>query len=240
MTRKFSIAALVMFCSTTLGLNSLQAATYGLFDYAFNINGVVTPAPGVPGGVNTAAFNSTTGLGSITLSIGTTGNHFVGLFVDHEIDAATNTFFNEFGTAVGAPPAGLSWEIDEPGFVFGNIYTHFTGSTAGGSLLDNTSAVPPGSPDDVSMALGWNFNLAAGHSATISYFLSTTPPASGFYLQQTDPASNASVYFSSALNVNVIPETGTSAWAMGCLAVLAVAGVKRLGFSLRSVTGKQA
>ena len=86
----------------------LRAAAIGLFDYAFNLDGVVTSKPGLPAGVNAGGFNFTTGLGDILIPVSSAGSHFIGLFVDHEIDEPTNTFFNEFGSAVGAAPAGLS------------------------------------------------------------------------------------------------------------------------------------
>ena len=75
--------------------------------------------------------------------------HNILVFLDIEIDELVNTFFNEFGSVVGAPGAGLSWEIDEPGYVFGDIYTNFVAGA-----LDGTNGVPSGSPDDVSFALG--------------------------------------------------------------------------------------
>ena len=67
------------------------------------------------------------------------------VFLDADIDRATNTFFNEYGEFVslalppGAPAgaiAATSWEIDEPGFLFGNIAPHVLTGT-----LDNTNGV---------------------------------------------------------------------------------------------------
>ncbi len=213
-----------------------RGAVVGLFDYAFNIDGVVTANPAVPAAVDDSAFSYLTGLGTISLSLATPGNHFVGLFVDHEIDEALNTFFNEYGSSVGVAPAGLSWEIDEPGFIFGDIYTNFTGSTAAVSGLDHTTGVPIGNPDDPSMALGWNFGLLVGENATITFSLSTVAPASGFYLAQTDPASNASVYFSSTLTIlgsdpggggTPIPEPGSALAGLACLGVMGASLTRR-------------
>ena len=230
MKSKHSLLALV-----SLGIFGsavpLRAAAIGLFDYAYNLDGVVTGKPGVPLGVTDAGFNYSTGLGSITIPVSSAGNHFIGLFLDHEIDEPTNTFFNEFGNSVGVPPAGLSWEIDEPGFVFGNIFTHFSTSNAAASNLDNLSAVIAGSPDDVSMALGWNFALAAGEATTITFRVSTTAPASGFYLKHSDPGSDAAVYFSSAKGIippgGDVPEPATAAWGLACLAALAARSRQR-------------
>jgi hypothetical protein len=56
-------------------------------------------------------------------------------------------------------------------------------------------------PDDVSMAMGWDFTLASDETATVDYLLSLIAPASGFYLTHTDPDSQASIYFSSSLSI---------------------------------------
>ena len=178
--------------------SSAMAATIGLFEYAFNLDGTVVLAGA---SINTAGFDSTTGLGAITISIAGTGNHWVLGFFDHEIDEAINTFFNEAGSPTGVPVAGQSWEIDEPGYVFGDIYDNFIGNT-----LDN--AVGTSDPEDVSMGMGWNFFLADGETATITFVLSEIMPTSGFYLTHHDQDSQASIYFSSAISTtgNPVPE----------------------------------
>lgn len=172
------------------------AAVIGLTDFALNVDG------GAPPAADLSAFDTATGLGTITVSVSGPGLHFAGLFVDHEIDAAANGFVNETGMAVGTPAAGESWEIDEPGFgggtgvYFGDIYANLANGALDNALLvnlsDGTSGAPP---DDISMALGWDFLLTAEEEALIRFVLSTTPPSGGFYLVQTDPDSAASVYF---------------------------------------------
>jgi hypothetical protein len=149
----------------------------------------------------------------------------VGLFVDHEIDEAVNTFFNEFGLPDDSPVASQTWEIDEPGFLFGDIFDNFIASdNTTGSALDNSNGVPEAAPDDVSMAHGWDLNLAAGDTATISFRLSVDEPASGFYLGHHDVESAESVYFSSSLRIvggPGVPDSGSSfALLLGGLAAL--------------------
>ncbi len=190
-----------------LTASSASAATIELFEYAFNINGTVTNGA-APGGVNVGGFDTTTGLGTVTVTLTTAGSHYVAFFVDHEIDQATNTFFNEHGSVFGVPGAGLTWEIDEPGYLFGDIYDNFLGSA-----LDGTNGVPAGSEDDVSMAMAWSFNLLADQTAVISFLVSDFMPTGGFYLMHTDPDSQASIYFSSSLRIiddgGRIPEPAT-------------------------------
>jgi hypothetical protein len=191
-----------------------SAAAVTLAEYAFNIDGVAPAAPGGLGG----SFDYSTGLGTITLSVTGAGNHYVGLFLDHDIDDQINTFFNEYGDVTNSPDARLSWEIDEPGWVFGDIYTHFVASA-----LDGSNGVPSTGPDDVSLALAWSFNLGAGDTAYISFAASQTAPGGGFYLTQTDPNSQSSVYLASGLRIanggTQVPEPASMALvAVGLMA----------------------
>lgn len=196
-------------CAALMAAVQIQAAplNVSLAEYAFNIDGTVSdylpPAspPAVPpGGVNLAAFDTSTGLGTVSVRLSGAGNHHVALFLDHEIDEAINTFFNEYGsTSSGGASAGQSWEIDEPGFRLvnpGDIFANF-----GAGPLDGSNGVPSTAPDDVSMAMAWDFLLGVGETATVNFLLSLTAPGSGFYLAQTDPDSQLSVYFSSAMSI---------------------------------------
>jgi hypothetical protein len=97
-------------------------------------------------------------------------------FFDADIDEPINSYVNEFGEVIGSPGAGAtdadpdSWEIDEPGFVFGDIFDNLL---LGG--LDNSNALPEGSPDDVSMALGFEFTIGTLNpldTATVTIFIS--------------------------------------------------------------------
>jgi len=210
---KIGILALAAF---GLGTTAASAATINLFEYAFNLDTNVydvtdgTATGTLPLGVNLGGFDVTTGLGTINFTTSTDGAHSFLAFFDHEIDEATNTFFNEYGNTSGLPATGQSWEIDEPGYVFGDIYSNFVAGN-----LDNTNAIQQ--TEDVSMAMGWDFFLAADEIATITMTLSTTQPTGGFYLAQFDPDSSAGavpagIYFSSNLNIQgggIVPEPGT-------------------------------
>ena len=178
-----------------------------LFESAFSQDGTVYTGGSKP--ANWTLALDADGLGTITATVASPGLHDLLVFLDYEIDELVNTFFNEFGATSGAPGAGLTWEIDEPGYVFGDIYDNFLAGA-----LDGTNGVPASSPDDVSFAMHRSFVLAAGESASVKFSMKTTPPAGGFYLVQTDPDSDSSVYFSSDLTIRdggepVIPEPGT-------------------------------
>jgi len=158
---------------------------------------------------------------SWTTSFTTPGSHFYILFVDPDIDQNINTYFNEYGAAIGTPAAGQSWEIDEPGYVYGDSYANFLAGA-----LDNMNGVPSSAPDDVSLALGWNFLLAPGETADLYFVLSEIAPSSGFYLTQTDPDSNATLYFSSTLTIHdgtQVPEPSSVVLLGAGLAGLAMA-----------------
>ena len=192
-----------------------QAGVIDLIEYGYNIDGTISePLLGdpVPGVVDDSGFDDLTGLGRITVGIGGTGVHNVLLYVNHDIDDAINTFFNEFGAFTGMPGVTLSWEIDEPGFVFGDIFDNFLSNT-----LDNTNGVPAAAPDDVAMALGFDFTLAQGEFMTVIFDISEVMPTSGFVLSQTDPDSDQTIYFTATIQA---PEP-----ASGLLFVFGLLGV---------------
>jgi len=174
-------------------------AASALYDWAFNVDGTTSENyynDPLPTGMNDGGFDWGTGLGTLTLTVTGTGAHFFTSFFDHQwsSDAVDDTYFNEYGWKSGSPAAGQSWEIDEPGYVFGDIYSNVLDNT-----LDNTNSVDINFLDDVSMAMGWNFSLDAGQNALITLILSATQPTGGFYLAHTDPGYQETIYFSSTL-----------------------------------------
>ena len=183
-----------------LAMSSLSVqAVPVLAEYGFNIDGTVT-SDAAPTGVDIGAFNTATGLGSINITITGAGLHTFDAFFDHEIDQTTNTFFNESGAASGVLGAGQSWEIDEPSFVDGDIFDNFLVSALdngiGTSIFGDTIF-----PDDVSMAMGWDFNLLAGETAIITLLLSDLDNGGGFFLTHSDADSQYEFYLSSTLSI---------------------------------------
>ena len=225
-----------------LGISSANAAIINLFDYGFNIDGSGTNfqdgdfGGGLPGNVDASLFNFSTGIGQIDISFSGAGTHNALTFLDHEIDQATNTFFNEnaFDYNSGSLGAGQSWEIDEPEYVFGDIYSNYMANT-----LDNSNAFGL-DVDDVSMALGWDFALAAGQTGIASFFTSTSKDDAdawgGFYLEHYDPDSEsqtgiytASVFFWSDLSIVDVPTGLAEPGTLGLVlfGMLSVFGLRR-------------
>jgi hypothetical protein len=199
----------VIGAATALCVANLRA-DIDLFEWGINQEGVITgTGDALPPG---SVFDPSTGLGNVRLSFAGPGSHSGILFVDHELSETINTYFNEFAEASGSPPPGLSWEIDEPGFLFGNIFDNFLAAT-----LDNSAATF--GPEDVSMALGWAFALNPGEHATIDFLVSESQPA-GFFLRHYDPDSDEEIFFSASLTITggAVPDGGST------LALLAIAG----------------
>jgi len=179
------------------------SATSALFDWTYYVDGTTYEYSNGDSMPTTGMLDGE-GLGTLTWNTSIVGSHNFVAFFDHEIDESANTFFNEYGSANGTPAAGQSWEIDEPGYVYGDIHDNVVAGS-----LDNTNGVPVGLEDDVSMAMGWEFSLAADEIATIKLSLTDTTPSSGFYISHTDPDSNETIYYSSSLSVNPVPEPTT-------------------------------
>jgi hypothetical protein len=212
-----------------LSCGSASAAMVALDDWGFNLDGTTYCAFGpcdfntfdtldtsiLPSSVDTSNFMLESGLGTISVGYTGIGAHDFVAFLDHSI--SDNAFFNELGAAGGVPQAGQRWEIDEPGFVFGDIFDHFL---AGSAALDDS--VGAAFPDDVSMALGWSFVLADGETASIDLFVSDMRPDGDFLiLSQTDVDTQDSIYFWGDLTITTVPEPGT----------LALLGLGLLGLS---------
>jgi hypothetical protein len=119
----------------------------------------------------------------------------------------------------GAPPGAIAastWEIDEPGYVFCDIYLHLLSGD-----LDNSNALPASTPDDVSLALGFAVGtLNAGDSIAAVFHVSSNNIDG---LKQIDPDSQISLYFDGNVTRGThtqIPEPGASLLSIGGLIAL--------------------
>lgn len=201
MVRRFLIPMALMISIPFLGSAAFSGPS--LHDWAFHINGDIYKRS-FPAFSDFSSFDQATGLGTIVIHFesGLAGDYSFIAFFDHEMDETENGFTNEFGEAVGTPAAGQSWEIDEPGYRFGNIYSHVQGGS-----LDGTNGVPETAKDDVSLGLGWNFSLTSTDRGRISLFITQNAgeiPPGFFYLRHVDPESNQTLYFYGQLEVRSI------------------------------------
>lgn len=152
-------------------------------------------------------------------------------FLDAEWDINENGYSNEYGEFLGAglpsgAPSGAiafnSWEIDEPEYVYGDIYTH----SAIDGLLDNTNAVPSTGPDDVSLSLGWVLgSIAPGQSVRIT-IQHLTAELNG--IAHSDPNSGATLFVNGYAEIlgdppptNDVPEASTFALLSAGLILIA-------------------
>jgi hypothetical protein len=203
-----------LFFLLCLGTSPARADVVVLQDWTFNVNGntnfnclPVACTPNVPPFLSFAGFDFNTGLGTVsgTYNPGA-GTYFLIFYVDHDIVGPNNLVQDETGTAVGTASTLQMWEIDEPGFTTGQLVFDVLNG-----VLTN-SAWPSGTvpPNDVAMALGWSFTLGPGESLFVTWTVSPNAPSSGFYLEQHDPQSGQTLYFSSNSTVRaVIPEPAT-------------------------------
>jgi hypothetical protein len=159
-------------------------------------------------------------------------------FLDAEIDEPVNSFFNESGALVSVTGAGSSdtaadsWEIDEPGFVFGDIFDNLLDGS-----LDNLNSVPAGQEDDVSLALGFDIGTLLSGQSLLATFDTSLDNIGG--LSHTDPDSDITFYFNGSValqDVSSVPEPGTLMLLLVGMAGLAIG--KALPFRVASPGGR--
>ncbi len=182
-------------------------ATTSLQDWEINVNGTdYYPGAGdtfssVPG-LASGSFNSTTGLGTLTLTFnpGAAASYYLGAYFF--VPSATPAY-NQFGVVNGSAAAGQDYQIDVPEYSQSSL-NHGAGTIVdnlANSALDDTNSVPGGTDnflkncgangggaatascnDWVSAATGFHFSLAADQEEVITFTLSTTNPG-GFSLE---------------------------------------------------------
>jgi hypothetical protein len=200
--RKLVLGVLVLAFSGFLILPAAFADTTSLHEslVAIDTNSYHNNFALIPG-INAAGFNSATGLGTLTFTISGAGAHKFDAFFDSNLNVP---FYNEFGTTGGVAAAGQTWTIDDPlaGTIFADTKAHnldsinwipgktdnFNGTCA--SVYDTTTPGCANSNDDVSMAMGFSFNLLAGQTEIITLTLSHNAPGGGFFLHQIHPIDN--------------------------------------------------
>lgn len=153
-------------------------------------------------------------------------------FLDADIDEPVNSFFNETGSVANftagsgsADAQADSWEVDEPGFVFGDIY----GNVQAGAL-DNSNGIA--SSDDVSLALGFNVgDLLMDETLSATFEISLTDNGG---LLHFDPDSQFDYYYNGSVSrvVAAVPGPSTLILLMFGLLFMVVRAVASSGQNL--------
>ncbi len=128
-------------------------------------------------------------------------------FIDAEIDEPP--FFDEFADVTGPLGPGQGWEVDEPGFVFGDLFDNLRDGQ-----LDGTNGVQQSAPDDVAVGLSFLLGkLEQGESGIIDILISEDGDAlPGKVVTQgdIDLAPLETITFSGQI-VGSVPEPGLAA-----------------------------
>lgn len=182
-----------------------QADSWALWDWSATINGTTYNPPPLPGSVNSAGFDFATGLGSLTFTFNTPGSHYGGVYLSQYYDHGDGfDHSTAYGGVSGVAPAGLTWEMDWPGFLKPTAPPTVFDDFALNALTNTNNvpaySAPPNACCTIAMAMIRSFLLGAGESASLTFTVGTAVPG-GFYLQEADHDAGASVYLSEKLNI---------------------------------------
>ena len=234
-TTKYTWAAMTVLLLAGLAPAAHASSIATLQDWCGNINGVnvstnfcnqAPAAVSTPADVNDSSFDFTLGgsatpeatnnLGPISITLTAGNNQYVLMYMDYDLNfnAVGGGSYNDYASTGGALASGESYELDDPNT--SNIFNDFAANT-----LANTNNVgtpqSPGVCCDVSWALGLNLNVAANTTDVVTFTVSATAPASGFYLQQTNSLDSQSIYMNATVQVNQLAVSGApepSSWLL--------------------------
>ncbi|MEE2665968.1 MAG: hypothetical protein VX681_17785 [Myxococcota bacterium] len=140
-------------------------------------------------------------------------------YLDAEIDVLLGGLsYDEQATVHGTLAPGQGYEIDEPGFLFGDILDNLYSG-----VLDGDNALESFGPEDVSMALSFDLGVMdIGDSAVLDIMISEdNDHIGGFWITQTDsvPITDTEITYSGQLRpAPAIPEPSSAlVFAVGVL-----------------------
>lgn len=188
-----------------LGLGSAFANTVALPDWCFNQNGDISAscngAGAAPAGFDATFSPNNLGTATFTLNPG----EYVAVWLDYDVNFATDGSFQDQGSVVGSLPAGWSYELDDPST---NIFSDF----ASNALTNmNNVAVGSGAPN-VCCDVSWALAISGVAAPTpVKFLISDVAPATGFYLQQNNINTGEAIYLSATVGSmnGTVPEPST-------------------------------
>jgi hypothetical protein len=239
--QRYRALVLSCFLLCVSALSHTARAGAALFDWCLNISGDAASAcntgtntPSLPANVNGSGFDFTLGtlsgpnnntFGSIAITLGPGNGQYVLAYMDYDVNFDAEGSYTDVGSARGAPPPGVSYELDDPGA--SNIFSDFATNV----LTDTNNVGTPGTPAnpccDVSWALAvGGLAVIPGQTATVTFTVGTSPPASGFYLQQSNETDAETIYLSETTTISPPPSSVPEPSA------LAILGTAIFGFAL--------
>ena len=180
---------------------AFSASTTGLADWCFNLNGNINTCNGgtmsPTGTFDTTLEPAANNLGSVSFAVA--AGQYASAYMDYDLDFVKYGSFQDSGATHGALPGTDSYELADPNT--SNIFTDFAGNT-----LNNTNTVgTPSGPPTVCCDVSWALSYQASVAGTVTFTVSTTAPASGFYLQQTNFDVGDSIYLSASFTPGKTP-----------------------------------
>ena len=184
------------------------AGTYTLSDWCFYVNsldinqscnagGGLANVPVADAGVIDLLHLQQDNTGALTVTLAP-GNYNVFAIFNYNIDGSG---LDEYANALGQLSVGQVYSVNNESGSANSLFTQ----GAGGSF-DNTnhlgsctgSACP-----DAAVGLGYvNVTVPSGSTGTITFTAGSTPPPSGFYVQQTDNSTGNSINLSSSIQID--------------------------------------
>lgn len=208
--RKLAMAVTVLLFLCLATMPTAFADSSGFNDWGFNVNGTFSCGVlcgnniNTVSGVDVSGFNTTTGLGTITVTSTTSG--YAGVWIFDSNDVTNGVNYDEYGTTGGTAAGNQTWQIDVPDYESdsnhtGTIIGNTQAETLKGNFIQGTATNYLGScstgsncDDITSMAMGFGLTAAppSGMEYVVSFTVSDTAPAPGtFFLEQIEPANSS-------------------------------------------------